>query len=88
MSYEANETLLPRTSIPIRQIEATQARSEALDGVRILAYLDLANEVIKFDPHFPLVGTFQVPSPHETNLLHMLDGLERVFITNAKESSD
>jgi hypothetical protein len=73
-------------AIANRQNDATQARSEALDGLRMLAYWDLTNEVIKFDPHFPIVGNFTVPSPHETHLLNMLDGLERVFITNPKES--
>lgn len=74
-------------AIANRQHDATHARSEALDGVRMLAYWDLTNEIIKFDPHFPIVGTFTVPSPHETHLLNILDGLERVFITNPKESS-
>jgi hypothetical protein len=72
-------------AIANRQNEATQARSEALDGVRMLAYWDLTNEVIKFDPHFPIVGTFTVPSPHEAHLLNMLDSLERAFITEVKE---
>ena len=67
--------------IATRQMEAMQARSESLDGVRMLAYWGLTNEVIKFDPHFPLVGNFMVPSAHETRLLSMLDSLEMTFLT-------
>ena len=77
--------------IAARQMEAIQARSESLDGVRMLAYWGLTNEVIKFDPHFPLVGNFMVPSAQETRLLGMLDSLERAFwispVTNETDSS-
>ena len=66
--------------IAARQMEAMQARSESLDGVRMLAYWGLTNEVINFDPHFPLVGNFMVPSAHETRLLGMLDSLEMTFL--------
>ena len=66
--------------IAARQMEAMQARSDSLDGVRMLAHWDLTTEVIKFDPHFPLVGNFMVPSAHETRLLGMLDSLERTFL--------
>ena len=68
-------------AIAARQMEAMQARSDSLDGVRMLAHWDLTTEVIKFDPHFPLVGNFMVPSAHETRLLGMLDSLERTFST-------
>ena len=71
--------------IATRQMEAMQARSESLDGVRMLAYWGLTNEVIKFDPHFPLVGNFMVPSAHETRLLSMLDSLEMTFLTAPEE---
>lgn len=71
--------------IAARQMEAMQARSESLDGVRMLAYWGLTNEVIKFDPHFPLVGNFMVPSAHETRLLSMLDSLEMTFLTAPEE---
>ena len=71
--------------IATRQMEAMQARSESLDGVRMLAYWGLTNEVIKFDPHFPLVGNFMVPSAHETRLLSMLDSIERTFLATAEE---
>lgn len=66
--------------IAARQMEAIQARSDSLDGVRMLAHWDLTTEVIKFDPHFPLVGNFMVPSAHETRLLSMLESLERTFL--------
>lgn len=68
-------------AIAIRQNEASQARHAALDGLRMISYWGLTNEVIRFDPNFPVVGTFQVPSSHETNLHKMLDGLERAFVT-------
>jgi len=74
--------------IAARQMEAMQARSDSLDGVRMLAHWDLTTEVIKFDPHFPLVGNFMVPSAHETRLLEMLDSLERTFLTTPEKVAD
>ena len=63
-----------------RQMQAMQTRSDSLDGVRMLAHWDLTTEVIRFDPHFPLVGNFMVPSAHETQLLSMLESLEIIFL--------
>jgi hypothetical protein len=65
--------------IAARQTEAMQARSDSSDGVSKLTHWGLTTEVVKFDPHFPLVGNFMVPSKHETRLLEMLDSLERTF---------
>jgi len=71
-----------------RQMKAMQTRSDSLDGVRMLAHWDLTAEVIKFDPHFPLVGNFMVPSSHETRLLGLLDGLERTFLMTPEKVDD
>ena len=74
--------------IAARQMEAMQTRSDSLDGVRMLAHWDLTAEGIKFDPHFPLVGNFMVPSAHETRLLGMLDSLERTFLMTPEKVAD
>ena len=76
------------TEIASRQMEASQARREALDGVRMLSNWGLTDEIYRFDPNFPLVGEFTVPSKQETRLLGFLDVLENAFREAPKEAKE
>lgn len=58
---------------------SVKARHEALAGLTMVGRMGITQDLIQFEPHFPIGGHLVVPNPREDRVLGLLEVLEKLF---------